>query len=133
MLINAQRRTCAFIFLLLPHARHGDARPKEVMETSNYEIMLLVNPEVEAEGRAEILDRVRKIAADGKGSVDNVDEWGKKRLAYEINHFQDAFYYVITLTVTAAALNEITRILKITDGVLRFMPVALKETVTSES
>lgn len=111
----------------------GPLRPKEVMRTSNYEIMLLMKPEVEAEGRAEVLDRIKKIASDGKGSVDNVDEWGKKRLAYEINHFQDAFYYVITLTATAAALNEITRILKITDGVLRFMPVALKEPVTSES
>lgn len=95
--------------------------------------MLLLSPEVEPGGQAEILDRIKKIATDGKGSVDNVDEWGKKRLAYEINHFQDAFYYVLTLTATADVLNEITRILKITDGVLRFMPVALKEKVTSES
>lgn len=95
--------------------------------------MLLLSPEVESEGRSEILDRIKKIAVDGKGSVDNVDEWGKKRLAYEINNFQDAFYYLITLTATADALNEITRVLKIADEVIRFMPVSLKEKVTSES
>ncbi len=111
----------------------GPLRPKEVNTTSNYEIMLLLNPEAEAERRTEILDRIRKTAADGGGSVDNVDEWGKKRLAYEINHIRDAFYYVITLTISSEALDEISRILKITDEVIRFMPVSLKETVTSSS
>ena len=67
------------------------------------------------------------------GTVENVDEWGKKRLAYEIDHIRDAFYYVITLTISAAVLDEISRILRITDEVIRFMPVALKEKVASES
>jgi small subunit ribosomal protein S6 len=109
----------------------GPLRPKEVTTTSNYEIMLLLNPEAEAERRTEILDRITKTATDGGGSVEKVDEWGKKRLAYEIDHIRDAFYYVITLTAAADVLGEIARILKITDEVIRFMPVSLKETVTS--
>lgn len=111
----------------------GPPRPKEVSTTSNYEIMLILNPETETARQSEILDRIRSIAASGKGSVDNVEEWGKKRLAYEINHIKDAFYYVITLTVTPYVLDEITRILGITDDVIRFMPVRLKEKVASES
>ena len=111
----------------------GPLRPKEVITTSNYEIMLLLSPDAEPERRNEILERIRKTAADGKGSVDNVDEWGKKRLAYEIDHFRDAHYYVLTLTLTADVLDEITRVLKITDEVIRFMPVALTEKVASES
>ena len=113
----------------------GPPRPKEVSTTSNYEIMLLLNPEAEPARQTEILDRIKKTAKDGGGSADNVEEWGKKRLAYEIDHLRDAFYYVITLTISAAVLDEISRILRITDEVLRFMPVALKEKVkvTSES
>jgi len=111
----------------------GPLRPKEVITTSNYEIMLLLNPEAETARQTEILDRIKKTATDGQGSVDNVEEWGKKRLAYEIDHIRDAFYYVITLTISAAVLDEISRILRITDEVIRFMPVALKEKVASES
>jgi small subunit ribosomal protein S6 len=94
--------------------------------------MLLLNPEAEAARQAEILDRVKSTAASGKGSVDKVDEWGKKRLAYEIDHINDAFYFVITLTTTPDVLNEITRILSITDEVIRFMPISLKQKVASE-
>lgn len=115
------------------HQAWGRIRPEEVSTTSNYEIMLLLSPEAEPERQKEILERIKKTAADGEGSVDNVEEWGKRRLAYEINHIRDAFYYVITLTAPAAALDEISRILRITDEVIRFMPVALKEKVASES
>ncbi|MCL5883269.1 MAG: 30S ribosomal protein S6 [Actinobacteria bacterium] len=96
--------------------------------------MLLLNPEAEPARQTEILDRIRKTSTDGGGSVEKVEEWGKKRLAYEIDHIRDAFYYVITLTITPAVLDEISRILRITDEVIRFMPVALKEKVAvSES
>jgi small subunit ribosomal protein S6 len=93
----------------------------------------MLNPEAEAARQAEILDRVKSIADSGKGSIDKVDEWGKKRLAYEIDHIKDAFYYVITLTVTPDVLDEITRILSITDEVIRFMPTSIKQKVASES
>jgi len=114
----------------------GPLRPKEVIKTSNYEIMLILNPEAESERQKQILERVKEIAATGKGSVDKVDEWGKKRLAYDIDHIRDGYYYVISLTVIPDVLNEISRILRITDEVIRFMPVRLPERtpkVTSES
>lgn len=111
----------------------GRFRPKEVIATSNYEIMLLLSPDSEPERRAEIIERIKKTATSGKGSVDNVDEWGKKRLSYEINHIRDAHYFVVTLTARPEVLDEITRILKITDEVIRFMPVSLTEKVASKS
>lgn len=96
--------------------------------------MLLLIPEVEPARQTEILDRVRKTATDGGGTVDKVDEWGKKRLAYEIDHIREAYYFVITLTISVDVLDEISRILKITDEVIRFMPVALKvKTASVES
>ncbi|MBE0429358.1 MAG: 30S ribosomal protein S6 [Thermoleophilia bacterium] len=104
-----------------------------MIKTSNYEIMIVLSPEAEAERRTEILDRFRKMVTDAEGSVDKVDEWGKKRLAYEINHLREAYYYVLTLTASTDVLDEISRILRITDEVLRYMPVALKEKAASES
>lgn len=92
-----------------------------------------MSPEAESEQQNQILDRIKEIATTGKGSVEKIDEWGRKRLAYEIDHIRDAFYYVITLTVTAEVLTEISRILRITDEVVRFMPVKLKEPATSGS
>lgn len=94
--------------------------------------MLLIHPEAETARQGEIIDRVRKIASDAGGSVDKVDEWGKKRLAYEIDHISDAYYYVLTLTAESEALDEIARVLKITDEVIRFMPVCLPEKAASE-
>lgn len=111
----------------------GPYRPREVRTTNNYEIMLILNPEAETERQKEILGRIEEIAKAGEGSVENVDEWGKRRLAYEIDHLRDAYYYVITLTVTSEVLDEISRILRITDEVVRFMPVSLNEKVASES
>ncbi len=95
--------------------------------------MLLLSPDCEPERRTDIIERIRQTATAGKGSVDNVDEWGKKRLSYEINHTRDAHYFVITLTASPDVLDEITRVLKITDEVVRFMPVNLGEKVASES
>lgn len=111
----------------------GPLRPKEVISTNSYELMLMLSAEAEAERQKEILDRVKKTATDGGGSVAKVDEWGKKRLAYEINHLREAYYFVITLTVPSDVLDEITRVLKITDEVVRYMPVVLKEKVASGS
>jgi small subunit ribosomal protein S6 len=52
-----------------------------------------------------------------------IDEWGKKRLAYEIKDVQDGVYYIVYFEATAQTLAEVTRVLGITDTVLRFMPL----------
>lgn len=111
----------------------GPFRPKEVISTNSYELMVMLSPEAETERQKEILDRISKTATDGGGSVAKVDEWGKKRLAFEIDHIREAYYFVITLTVPPDVLDEITRVLKITDDVIRYMPVVLKDKVASGS
>ena len=52
-----------------------------------------------------------------------IDEWGKRRLAYEIKHVQEGVYYIMYFEATAQTLAEVTRVLGITDAVLRFMAV----------
>ena len=89
-----------------------------------YEIMLLIEPEVAEERHTEIIERIKATVTGAGGTWHGVDPWGKRKLAYEINHHTDAFYYVLTFDAPAAALEEATRVLRITDGVLRFMAVA---------
>lgn len=89
-----------------------------------YEIMLLIEPEVAEERHTEIIERTKATVTEAGGTWHSVDPWGKRKLAYEINHQTDAFYYVLTFDAPVAALEEAARVLRITDGVLRFMAVA---------
>jgi small subunit ribosomal protein S6 len=78
--------------------------------------------EVTDEERTAVLDRTKEIITGAKGTVVKVDEWGKKRLAYEIKDVLDGFYYILYFEATAETLAEVTRVLGITDNVLRYMP-----------
>jgi small subunit ribosomal protein S6 len=89
--------------------------------------MVILRPDAEDDARVAVLDRVEEIITGGGGSVGKVDEWGKRRLAYEIDHMTEGYYYVLTFKTDAAALDEVTRVLKITDSVVRHMPVRLDE------
>ncbi len=88
--------------------------------------MLIVNPAVEAERHAEILDRLRATVERAKGTVVGVDDWGKKKLQYEVKGETEGIYSVITFKATPQTLAEVERVLGITDDVLRFMTVRLK-------
>ena len=86
-----------------------------------YEIMLLIEPDVPEERHREVIERVQQIIEKGKGSWGGVEPWGRRKLAYEIKHMGEAWYYVLTFDAPAPVLHEITRVLAITDDVLRFM------------
>ena len=82
--------------------------------------MLIVNPNTDEDRQKEIVDRLRTTVEKGKGAVAGVDEWGKKKLAYEIKKEPEGIYTVITFTAAPKTLSEIERVLSITDEVLRF-------------
>lgn len=88
-----------------------------------YELMLLLDPTLDDEARASVIEKVKGlITADG-GVVDNVEEWGKRRLAFEIGKLTDGDYLVCDFHATPAAIAELDRILHITDPVVRYMIV----------
>ncbi len=70
-----------------------------------------------------MLNRTKEIITGDKGNIVKIDEWGKKRLAYEIKDSLDGVYYILYFEATAKTLDEVTRVLGITDSVLRFMPI----------
>ena len=69
-----------------------------------------------------MLDRIKEIITSGGGAIAKIDEWGKRRLAYEIKDSFDGVYFVLYFTATPKTLDEVTRVLGITDSVLRNMP-----------
>ena len=89
-----------------------------------YEIMLMIEPEVAEERHSEIIERTKATVTEGGGVWGSVDAWGKRKLAYEIDHMGDAWYYVLTFESEPEALHEATRVLAITDGVMRHMATA---------
>jgi small subunit ribosomal protein S6 len=75
------------------------------------------------EERIAVLDRTKEIITGGKGVIVKIDEWGKRRLAYEIKDALDGVYYILYFEATVKTLDEVTRVLGITDSVLRIMPI----------
>jgi small subunit ribosomal protein S6 len=88
---------------------------------TEYEILLLLDPDLEEGRENEIVGRVRELVEKGSGSWDLHDPWGRRRLAYEINHKHDGSYHLLQFTSDAETLDEISRVLRIDDGVLRHM------------
>jgi small subunit ribosomal protein S6 len=114
------------LFTPAPASGLGPYRPQEVIGINRYELMLIVNPSADEERQKEIVDRLRATVEKGKGTIAGIDEWGKKKLAYEIKKETEGVYTVITFTATPQALAEVERVLSITDEVLRFKTKRLK-------
>jgi small subunit ribosomal protein S6 len=96
---------------------------REIRALNEYEILLMLDAEIAEERADEILARVReRVQADG-GTWDVHEPWGRRRLAYEIGHKADGVYHLLLFTAAPATLAEISRVLKITDGVMRHLAV----------
>jgi small subunit ribosomal protein S6 len=85
--------------------------------------MLLFDAELPEERQNEIVTRTRELVERGGGTFESHDVWGRRRLAYEIDHKAEGTYHLLTFTAEPGTLDEISRVLKITDGVLRHMAV----------
>ncbi len=88
-----------------------------------YELMLMLNPTLDEEGREAALEKVQGLITAGGGVLDNVESWGKRRLAYEIEKITEGDYVVLDFHNTPDAIAEIDRVLHITDPVVRYMLV----------
>ncbi len=93
----------------------------------NYEMMTIVNPEVDTDAHEAWLTKTEKLISKNSGKVASIDRWGRKRLAYEINHLADGNYSVFYFAGEPETIKEIDRLMKIDDSVLRFMIVKKPE------
>ena len=94
---------------------------------NKYELALIVTAKIEDEQRAEVVEKCKALIERFGGTVTNVDDWGKKRLAYEIQKMKEAFYYFIRFDAEATAPAEIESRVRIMDNVIRYLVVRQDE------
>ena len=88
---------------------------------NEYEILLLLDPDLDEGRQSEIVDRTRALIERSNGTWDLHDVWGRRKLAYEINHKGEGSYHLLHFTSEPETLEEISRVLRIDDGVMRHM------------
>jgi len=89
----------------------------------DYETTFVLKPDLEDEEKQTILQRVKDAISDHEGEVTEVDAWGKKQLAYEIQDYRSGDYTILEFNAKTTVVNELERIFKIMDGVLRYLVV----------
>lgn len=87
--------------------------------THEYELMVIIDPEIEERSVAPSLDKFLEVIRKDGGNITNVDHWGKRRLAYEIQKKSEGYYAVVNFESSPAAALEIDRQLKLSEAVLR--------------
>jgi len=113
--------TCENILAFAIKAKAKDH--KEVQEMNQYELALVINGKLTEEDRDAALEKVKALVERFEGNIAKVDEWGKRRLAYEIQKVREGFYYFITFESEATAPAQIEKRIRIMEPVLRFLIV----------
>ena len=90
---------------------------------NKYELAVVVSAKIEDEERVQVIEKVKALVERFGGQISDIDEWGKKRLAYEIQKMREGYYYFIHFEAEATAPAEIESRLRIMDNVLRFLCV----------
>ena len=90
---------------------------------NKYELALVVSAKIEDDARAAVVEKAKEYITRAGGTVTEVEEWGKKKLAYEINGLTDGDYTLIDFQTEPEAIAELDRVLHIMDAVVRYMIV----------
>ena len=93
--------------------------------TGKYEVLYIIDPAQGEEGIAALVEKF-KAMVEAEGTLSNVDEWGKRRLAYPINDLNEGYYVLMNMETKPAFPAELERVMKITDGVLRVLTTAVE-------
>ena len=88
-----------------------------------YENIFVAHPSLDEEAVKALIEKFKGVIENGGGTVDNVDFWGKRKLAYEIAKVNEGYYTLINCTASPELPKELDRVLRITDGIIRHMIV----------
>ena len=94
---------------------------------NKYELTVVVNAKIEDDERAATLEKVKAYIERFGGTVTNVDEWGKKRLAYEVQKMKDAFYYFVEFEGASTVPAEVESRIRIMENVIRYLCIRKDE------
>ena len=90
---------------------------------NKYDLVLVVNAKIEDDARAAVVEKAKAYVERFGGKITEVEDWGKKKLAYEIQHVKEGFYYFVQFEAAAEAPAEIERRVRIMENVLRYLVV----------
>lgn len=90
---------------------------------NKYEVVYIIDPAVEDEARKALINRFNELITGNGGSVDKVEEWGKKRLAYAIDYKTEGYYVLVNFQAEADLPKELERNLQISDSVIRYQVI----------
>ena len=90
---------------------------------NKYELAVVVSAKIEDDERAQVIEKVKALVERFGGQISDVDEWGKKRLAYEIQKMREAYYYFVHFESDATVPGEVEKRIRIMDNVLRYLCV----------
>ena len=94
--------------------------------TGKYEVLYIIDPAQGEEGIAALVEKF-KAMVEAEGTISSIDEWGKRRLAYPINDLAEGYYVLMNIETKPDFPAELERVMKITEGVLRCMTIAVEE------
>ncbi len=92
-----------------------------------YETLFILEPSLDEEALKAGVEKFKGVIENGGGTIDNVDDWGKRKLAYEIKKVNEGFYTLINFTSGTELPKELDRVFRITDGVVRHMIIREEE------
>ena len=90
---------------------------------NKYELVLVVNAKIEDDARAAVVEKAKAYVTRFGGTVTEVEDWGKKKLAYEIQHMKEGFYYFVQFEAEATCPAELEKRVRIMENVLRYLVV----------
>ena len=90
---------------------------------NKYELAVVVNAKIEDDARTATIEKVKEYITRFGGTITNVDEWGKKRLAYEIQKMKEGYYYFIQFESDSSCPAEVEKSVRIMENVIRFLCV----------
>ena len=94
---------------------------------NKYEVVYIIDPAVEEEARKELIAKFNALITDNGGSVDKVEEWGKRRLAYAIDYKTEGYYVLVNFQAESELPKELERNLQISDSIIRYQVIRLLE------
>ncbi|MCY7781870.1 30S ribosomal protein S6 [Bacillus sp. FSL H8-0515] len=92
-----------------------------------YEVMYIIRPNIDDESKKAVIERFNNVLTSNGAEITGTKDWGKRRLAYEINDFRDGFYQIVNVQSEAAAVQEFDRLAKISDDIIRHIVVKEEE------
>ena len=93
--------------------------------TGKYEVLYIIDPAQGEEGIAALVEKF-KAMVEAEGTLTNIDEWGKRRLAYPINDLPEGYYVLMNFEANPAFPAEMERVMKITDGIMRCLTTVVE-------